>query len=272
MSERSHPSSDPAMAEALVAARAHIDWPTTPDVAQDVGASIRAMQAKPALVAPRLSMPSRRRTLIAIAAALLLVAGVAFAARLVIELGAVAVQVLPDRPTSLPTNVATPDDLGREVTLAEAEATAGFQAALPAALGPPDRTWVDEAAVGFEPGDVARRIVNAWAPATGLPVIPGTEAGAVLMQFEGDWEVASKLLSAETDRFGEAIVEGRPAFWTSGEHELRLVSGDETARLLVTGNVLIWQDAGYTFRLETFLAKRAAIVIAESIDPVLDLG
>jgi hypothetical protein len=40
----------------------------------------------------------------------------------------------------------------------------------------------------------------------------------------------------------------------------------------VTGNVLIWQDAGYTFRLETFLAKRAAIVIAESIDPVVDLG
>jgi hypothetical protein len=182
----------------------------------------------------------------------------------------VAVRVLPDRPTSLPTNVATPDDLGREVTLARAEAAAGFPAALPTALGPPDRTWVDEAIVGFEPDQVARRIVNAWPPTPELPVIPGTEAGAVLMQFEGDWEVASKLLSAETGRFGDAIVEGRPAFWTTGEHELQLISGDELMRLLVTGNVLIWQDAGYTFRLETDLGKQAAIDIAESIDPIVD--
>jgi hypothetical protein len=272
MNDRSRPMTESALREALFAAGERIDWPTPPDVADDVGASIRAMQAKPSLVAPRLSMPSRRRTLLSIAAALLLVAGAALAARLVLELGAVAVRVLPDRPTSLPTNVATSDDLGREVTLAEAEAATGFPAALPAALGPPDRTWIDEAEVGFEPGDVARRIVNAWEPTTGLPAIPGTEAGAVLMQFEGDWEVASKLLSAETDRFGEAIVEGRPAFWTSGEHELQLISGDQPVRLLVTGNVLIWQDAGYTFRLETVLGKRAAIVIAESIDPVVDLG
>lgn len=272
MSERSRPMTESALREALVAAGAHIDWPTPPDVVADVGASIRAMQSKPSLVSPRLSMPSRRRTLLAIAAALLLLAGAAFAARLVIELGAVAVRVLPDLPTSLPTNVATSQDLGREVTLAEAEEVAGFPLALPAALGPPGRTWIDEALIGFEPDDVARRIVSAWPPTTGLPVIPGTEAGAVLMQFEGDWQVASKLLSAETDRFGEAIVEGRPAFWTTGEHELQLISGDEPVRLLVTGNVLIWQNAGYTFRLETVLGKRAAILIAESIDPVVDPG
>jgi hypothetical protein len=261
---------DTALRDALAAAREHIDWPTSPDVVRDVGATIRAMHEKPSLVSPRLSMPSRRRTLLAIAAALLLVAGAALAARVVIEIGAVAVRVLPDRPTSLPTNVATPDDLGREVTLARAEAAAGFPAALPTALGPPDRTWVDEAIVGFEPDQVARRIVNAWPPTPELPVIPGTEAGAVLMQFEGDWEVASKLLSAETGRFGDAIVEGRPAFWTTGEHELQLISGDELMRLLVTGNVLIWQDAGYTFRLETDLGKQAAIDIAESIDPIVD--
>ena len=270
MSEGPDPMTDPALHDALAAAREHIDWPRSPDVVRDVGATIRAMHERPSLVSPRLSMPSRRRTLLAIAAALLLLAGAALAARLVIEIGAVVVRVLPDRPTSLPTNVATPDDLGREVTLAQAEAAAGFPAALPMALGPPDRTWVDEAIVGFEPDDVARRIVNAWLPTTTLPVIAGTESGAVLMQFEGDWEVASKLLSAETDRFGEVIVEGRPAFWTSGEHELELISGDEPLRLLVTGNILIWQDAGYTFRLETVLGKGAAIAIAESIDPVVD--
>lgn len=270
MNERSRPMTESALRDALVAARKHIDWPTSPDVVEDVGATIRAMRATPSLAAPRLSMPSRRRTLLAIAAALVLLAGAAFAARLVIELGAIAVRVLPDRPTSLPTNVATSDDLGRQVTLAEAEAAAGFPAALPTALGPPDHTWIDEALVGFDPDDVARRIVNAWQPTSGLPAIQGTEAGALLMQFEGDWEIASKLLSAETGRFGHAIVEGRPGLWTAGEHELELISGDEPLRLLVTGNVLIWQDAGYTFRLETVLGKRAAIAIAESIDPVVD--
>ena len=88
--------------------------------------------------------------------------------------------------------------------------------------------------MGPEPGDVATRIVNAWAPSAELPAIPGTRTGAVLMQFEGDWEVASKLLFAETDRFGEAFVEGRDAFWTTGEHELVILRGDEAMRLLVS--------------------------------------
>jgi hypothetical protein len=270
MSERPGELTDAAVRDALVAAREHIDWPRSPDVVGDVSATIGAMRSTPSLVAPRLSLPSRRRTLLAVAAVLLLLAGAALAARVVIELGAIAVRVLPDRPTSLPTNVATADDLGREVTLAQAEATVGFPAALPPALGPPDRTWVDEAMIGFEPDDVARRIVNAWAPSTDLPAIRGTGAGALLMQFEGDWEVASKLVSAETGRFGHAIVDGRPAFWTTGEHELVIISGEEPRRLLVTGNVLVWQDAGYTFRFETALGKRAAIDIAESIEPVVD--
>jgi hypothetical protein len=271
MSERLHGLTDEQFAERIARLGERIAWPPAPDVARAVGATIRDEQAAPSLVAPRLSMPSRRRTLLVLAAALLALAGAALAARIVIELGAVAVDVLPGRPTSLPTQVATPEDLGREIAVGDAAAIAGFPAALPAALGPPARAWVDEAQVGFGPGDVAVRIVTAWEPSTGLPEIPGTRAGAVLMQFEGDWEVASKQLYAETNRFGDVIVDGREAFWTTGEHELRLVSGDDPQRLLVTGNVLIWQDAGYTFRLESVLGKRDAIRIAESVNPTVDL-
>ena len=92
------------------------------------------------------------------------------------------------------------------------------------------------------------------------------------MQFEGEWEVAAKQLFAETDRYGDAIVEGRPAFWTTGAHALTLVSGRESRRVLVTGNVLIWQDAGYTFRLETMLPRAQAIALAETVTPSIDLG
>lgn len=272
MNERLRAMDDEQLGAAL--AGIELAWPSTPDVASLVGATIREHRAAPSHVAPRLSMPSRRRTLLVIAAALLTLAGVALAARLVIELGAVAVEVLPGRPTALPTNVAGGGDLGREIPLAEAERMAGFPAALPTALGPPDRAWLDEAVVGPEPGDVAVRIVTHWLPLghADLPIIGGTKSGAVLMQFEGEWEVVSKQLYAETNRFLIAIVDGRQAFWTTGEHELLLVSGHETRRLLVTGNVLIWQDAGFTFRLETALSKGAAVAVAETVQPTIDLG
>ncbi len=268
MSERLRAMDDEQLAAAL--AGIELAWPSTPNVAPLVGDTIREHRAAPSLVSPRLSLPSRRRSLLVIAAALLALAGVALAARLVIELGAIAVEVLPGRPTAFPTNVATSGDLGHEIPLAEAERIAGFPAALPTALGPPDGAWLDEAVVDPEAHDVAVRIVTHWLPSGqgDLPVITGTKSGAVLMQFEGEWEVASKQLYAETNRFGNAIVDERQAFWTTGEHELLLVSGDEARRLLVTGNVLIWQDAGFTFRLETALTKDAAVDVAETLQTI----
>jgi hypothetical protein len=265
MSDRLRAATDDELGAALAAVRDELAWPVTPEAARAVGDAIADQLATSSLVAPRLSLPSRRRTLLVIAAALLALAGAALAARLVIELGAVAVQVLPGRPTNLPTSVASGPDLGREVSLEEAAAAAGFRPALPVALGAPRRTWVDEADVSPEPGGRAVRIVTEWRPSADLPEIPRTGAGALLMQFQGGWEAAAKLLHAETNHFGGAIVDGRDAFWTSGEHELRLVSGDRTRRLLVTGNVLIWEEAGFTFRLETALPRDRAIEIAESL-------
>ncbi|MEX1262668.1 MAG: hypothetical protein WEE66_01840 [Actinomycetota bacterium] len=273
MNERLHAMDDEQLGTAL--ASVELAWPSTPDVATIVGATIREHRAAPALVAPRLTLPSRRRTALIIAAALLALAGAALAARLVIDLGAIAVEVLPGRPTALPTNVATSSDLGREIPLAEAEKIAGFPAALPTALGPPDGAWLEEAEVGLESSDVAVRIVTHWFPFGhgDLPIIGGTKTGAVLMQFEGEWEVASKQLYAETNRFGVAIVDGHDAFWTTGEHELMLMAGGTIHRFLVTGNVLIWQDAGYTFRLETALPRKAAIAVAETVQPtIVSLG
>jgi hypothetical protein len=92
------------------------------------------------------------------------------------------------------------------------------------------------------------------------------------MQFEGPWQVASKLLSEETNDFGLTWVSGRQAFWTTGNHELLLLTDAGSRRLLVTGNVLIWQKGGFTFRLETSLGERAAIRIAETISPSDDPG
>lgn len=263
--------SDEQLGRAITRLGGQLAWPATPPVSSGTVEAIRRIESAPrSLTTPRLSLPSRRRTILLIAAALLVIAGAAVAARLVIELGAIAVEVVPGRPTALPTEVATGSDLGREVSPEEARRIAGFELAVPTALGPPDRVWVDETEVAFEPTLTAVRVVSAWPAGAGLPEIPRTGTGALLMQFEGDWEVASKQVSAETNRFGEAVVDGRAAFWTTGEHQLTLVRGDEARSLLVTGNVLIWQEDGFTFRLETALPKRQAIAIAGSVVPAVD--
>lgn len=272
MSERLRSMDDTTLGSALSELEGRIDWPATPSVARSVGEAIRELETMPSLVAPRLALPSRRRTVLAVAAVLLLLAGAAVATKLVIELGAVAIEVLPERPDALPSDVVSGDSLGREVTPAEAAAIAGFPVALPSGLDEPAGTWVDEAIVGFEPEVVARRIVSTWAPTPAIPSIQGTDVGAVLMQFEGQWQVASKQLSAETNNHGMTEVSGRPAFWTTGEHELVLLTDAGSQRLLVTGNVLIWQRGGSTFRLETSLGERAAIRIAETVSPSADPG
>ena len=200
-------------------------WPTAPDVSGEVGATLRLQRKAPSLVTPRLSLPSRRRTLLVIAATLLALAGAAVAARLVIELGAATVRVVPGAPSALPTDVISTDDLGREVSLGRAGAMAGFEPALPRELGIPARMWVDEADRALGADGPAPRIVTAWAPSSELPPIPETDIGALLMQFEGDTLAAFKQVFSETNDFGTAIVAGREAFWTSGEHRLVLVTG-----------------------------------------------
>ena len=267
-----HTMTDEELGRSLTALAGDLAWPNTPDVAAAVASTIREEHAAPSLVAPRLSLPSRRRTLLLVVAGVLALAGVALAARLVFHLGAIGVEIVDGPATSLPSTTVTDADLGREVSPAGAARVAGFGPALPDALGPPDRLWVDETEIDLESGELAKRIVSAWEPSEELPTIEGTNTGALLMQFEGEWEVAAEQLFAETDRYGDAIVEGRPAFWTTGPHTLTLVSGRESHRVLVTGNVLIWQDAGYTFRLETMLPRAEAIALAETVTPSIDPG
>jgi hypothetical protein len=44
-----------------------------------------------------------------------------------------------------------------------------------------------------------------------------------------------------------------------------VITDEGAQRFLVEGNVLIWVDAGITYRLETTLALPAAIALAESL-------
>jgi hypothetical protein len=262
MNDRLRAMSDERLGEALGAAASSLAWPPTPDLATVVE-TIRDQERSQPLARPRLALPSRRRTVLLIAAAVLVLAAAAVAAKLVIDLGAITIRVIPGRPTSLSTAPAHAGDFGEPVTIERAAGIAGFDPIVPEELGPPDRVWVDRGAFTPE-GEAASRMVLAWRTGPDLPQMPGTPWGAVLMQFEGEVDLAFKLVFEETGTLEEAFVEGRRAIWITGEHELDLLTDAGIRSVRVNGHVLLWSDNGFALRLETQLPVADAVRIAES--------
>jgi hypothetical protein len=232
-----------------------VDWPATPELTPGV---MEAIRSTPARV---VALPLRRstRVLLIAAAVVLLLAGAAVAARLVFDLGGEVIDVRPGTPTALPST--SPPPLGQEVTLSEARRILGSDVPIPARLGRPDRVWADE--VRTDEGLVAR-VTMAWRPRPNLPAIPGTRFGAVLMRFEDRAESAFKRVWEGTGRIRTMLIRESEAIWVTGTHQLDLLTSEGLVVLRVDGNVLVWDDAPYTMRLETVVPRDEAARIARS--------
>jgi hypothetical protein len=253
MSDRLRSMGDDDLGAAL--SSLDIEWPTTPTLHAAVMA--RATSERPAIVRLPLSRP--RRIMLIAAATVLLLAGAAVAAKIVIDLGGVVVEVTPNRPGILPTPSIAPT--GEPVSLEEAAVLLGREVAVPAGLGRPDRVWADE--VFTEKGDVAR-VTLAWHARKDLPEISNTRYGAVLMAFEGDANLASKDLYEDTGVLRFESVDGVDYYWTTGTHLLELLTSEGVAYVRVEGNVLLWRDGPHTMRLETSLPMTEVLRIAAS--------
>jgi hypothetical protein len=252
---------DRDLAVALTRIGRDLDVPATPVVTDGVRARIAERERTPVTLRPRLSLPSRRRTIALVAAALLLLGGAAVAAKLVIDLGAVTIDVEPSRPTAPPTTVETGRAFGRPATLGEAADAAGFTATIPGLLGAPADVWVGAADVG----PPTSRIVLAWAPRSGLPAIDGLPWGTVLMELHGDAAVLGKTVFADAGSVDIVHVHDDTAYWISGVHSLTIAIPSGTRDLKIAGNVLIWQRGGLTYRMETTASLDRAVAIAESL-------
>ena len=255
MSERVRAMSDDELASTI--ASLDIAWPVTPELAPVVMATTRTAN-RPRVV--RLPLSRTKRILLIAAATVLLLAGAALAAKFVIDLGAVVVEVGPV-PSTQPSPSVT-DPFGRSLTLEEATAAFGAELRLPGRLGLPDDLWADEPLT--EDGAVVR-ITAAWDPSPGLPAIEGTTHGAVLIRFEGDTDQAFKEVYEDTGVIEEARVDGIDGIWTTGPHVLRLLTSEGLVPVRVQGNVLLWRDGPYTLRLETSVSKAEAVRIAASV-------
>jgi hypothetical protein len=257
MSERIRSMSDDELGGVL--ATLDVDWAATPELASEVMARVSSDRL-PRVVRLPLSRP--KRILLIAAATVLLLAGAAVAAKIIIDLGAVLVEVTPNHPGLLPTPSILPT--GEPITLREAGVLLGRDLTLPPRLGEPDRVWADT--VFTDSGEVPR-VTLAWRARPGLPQIEGTRYGAVLVVFEGDANQASKEIYEDTGVLRFETVDGVDYYWTRGTHLLQLLTSEGVVYVRVDGNVLLWRDGPHTMRLETALPKAEVIRIVTSGTP-----
>jgi hypothetical protein len=140
-------------------------------------------------------------------------------------------------------------------------------------LGLPD---ADVSAAYQRTGDRAVMITLYYPASESLPAIGESDLGAVLMQVDDPRNVfdlvkQTMLPNAEPVPFGD-----RDAFWiTSGTLSAAPYDPGGIFGLprvsRVTGNVLLWEVGGISYRLETGLDRVAAVRLAESLVP-LDPG
>jgi hypothetical protein len=173
-----------------------------------------------------------------------------------------AANLLPGLPTPSPTPHSTPSptatpsfDLAGEISLEQAARQAGFPILLPAYppdLGLPDRVFLQDLE-----GNV---LVLVW--------FDPAESGKVrfsMQQFSDQDNISVTKMQPVTVL--ETTVAGKPAAWTEGPYLLRLQDGDIDITRLIEGHVLIWEQGGITYRLETDLSPEEAVRIAESLQP-----
>ena len=199
MSERLRSMSDEDLGAAL--ASLDIEWPSTPTLHARGHGSRRVGAARRSCVSP---CPAPSGSCSSPAASVLLLAGAAVAAKIVIDLGGVVVEVTPGRPGPCRRRSGR-SDRRTGGPLRKPRRLSGDDVPRPVRLGPPDRVWADE--VFTEAGEVAR-VTLAWDARPDLPEISSTRYGAVLMVFEGDADLASKEVYEDTGVLQFETVDG----------------------------------------------------------------
>lgn len=157
-------------------------------------------------------------------------------------------------------------ELGEPASLEHVTDRITFPMSLPtlAEIGPPTAIYLEEG---------RPFVVHAtWEAGPDLPEVAGTGMGLLLTQFESptDQTVFSKELSDSTS-VEVTAVGAEPAQWIEGApHQLtyRTVDGTQTREVSrLAANVLIWENNGITYRLESELECQRALRIAQALSP-----
>jgi hypothetical protein len=268
--------------ERLRLAGANMVYPPTPDIATQVRSQMSGQLNPPRTYLRRLAWGAAVAVILLLG--LLAVPGVRAQVLEFLQIGIVKIFLVEPSPTPLPTAIPpssslavpavasvspTPQpteqptptplstllDLAGETSLEQATHTVGFPIQLPAYppdLGIPDRVFSQDL-----DGNV---LVLVWLD----PLEPG-KIRLSLHQFSGRDNIT--ITKAQPVTVQETTVSGNPAVWAEGPYLLKLRDGDIDIVRMIAGHVLIWEQAGITFRLETDLSLEEAVRIAESLQP-----
>jgi hypothetical protein len=153
--------------------------------------------------------------------------------------------------------------LGEPVSLAGAQAEVDFPILLPGKLGQPDRVFLEEFVAGG-------RVWLVYRAGPGLPRAEETGVGLLVAELRaGIDEEFLKKVQAEGGRFMPVQVDGNQGYWIEGAHTLFFIDEDGNFiedRTRVAGNVLVWEEDGVTYRIESDLGLGESLEIAHSFE------
>ncbi len=243
-------------------------WPPTPPLADSVAARIEAAPAyRPRPARLRVAVGALLVAVALVAATLVLSPGARRAAADLLGLGDIHIttgprSALPSPPIPA---IATPLDLGRPVTAAQASQRIGFAVRIPARAD-----FAQPDAVYFSTPPPAGEVSLAYLPRPDLPAAAQTGVGLLVTEFRAGIASGYFAKLAGPDTIIETVtVHGSNGYWLSGAPHGVLYQDDrgevfgDTLRLAT--NTLIWQAGPLTFRIEGDIDKARALAIAESI-------
>ena len=273
--------SDRDVERSLVEVASTLDWPADVDVAAAIGNRLRT-ETQPSEVrrwprggGRRALQPIRaERSPWQLAAAAAVAALVLFSAVLALSPGArkavaewfglrgIEIRQTPASPRAPTRTVGEGLNLGRRVAIPDAERIAGFRVRIPQALGPPEAAFVRPLSVA------GSEVFLVYGSRPGLPESSEAGVGALLSEFRGELDRAFIRKIAGFSQISFVRINGNPGFWIRGAHDVVYLDENGNpveATFRLAGNVLLWEQDGLTFRLESALTLERALEIARSV-------
>jgi hypothetical protein len=234
-----------------------IDWPEHPDQVPAVLSRL-ATQTRPAR---RLRwVPVTAAVVLVVASILLLSPGAREAVADLLGVAGIEVRFDADVEPAVGAQL----DLGEVVTFDEAKSAVDFDLAVIDSIGQPD-------AIYLSPRPSDGRVTMVWEGDETLPAAGDTDVGLIYSQFELD--LAENELFVKSVRpdngVGAVDIAGILGLWIDGApHVITYEDAagnvvEEETRL--AGNVLMWERAGVTHRIETTLPREQALALARSV-------
>jgi len=246
-------------------------YPQTPDIAAAVIRGIEGGARPAARLRPRLAWGIV--VILLLLATLMAVPPVRAQVLEFLQVGAIRIFLAEPTPTAtqestlpsslavetgsvIPTNTPRPYpsiiDLAGETTLSEAKRELNFPIQLPtypSDLGDPDQVFLQDLG--------GQAVLLVWM----APFEPDLIRLDLLLMGPGTFAEKGMPLVLE-----ETTVNGQQALWTEGQHFLHLGgSMYQGVPLVIEGNILIWEQDGITYRLESDLTLGEAVRVAESL-------